>query len=90
MNKQDLINYVAEETGLSKVDAKAAIESVFKNIEEAVKGGTEAAFVGFGTFKPTHRAARNGRNPKTGETIQIAATTTVTFKPSQALKDAVK
>lgn len=89
MNKQELIGHVASDTGLSKTDAKAAVESVFANIQKAVSEGKDAAFVGFGTFKVTSRSARTGRNPQTGAEIQIAASKSVSFKPSKAVKEAV-
>lgn len=89
MNKQDLITQVATDTGLTKTDAKAVIEATFMRIQSALASGDEAAFVGFGTFKVSQRAARTGRNPQTGEPLEIKASQSVSFKPSKALKDAV-
>lgn len=89
MNKQDLINNVSAETGLSKADAKRAIESVFGYIAAALIAGDTAQFVGFGTFKVEHREARQGRNPQTGEPMQIAAKNVVKFKAGKELADAV-
>lgn len=88
MNKQDLINQVAEETQLSKKDVGAVIESVFGAIKTTLAKGEEAAFVGFGSFKASERAARKGRNPQTGDEIDIPASIAVTFKAGKALKDA--
>ena len=89
MNKQDLINKVSTETGLSKADAKNAVEAVFGSIKAALTEGDIAQFIGFGTFKVTDRAARTGRNPKTGEEIQIAASKVPTFKAGKAFKQAM-
>lgn len=87
MNKQDLINQVAEDAELTKAQAKAAVEAVFGNIHKALRDSGEAAFVGFGTFKVTHRAARTGRNPQTGAPLEIAASNSVAFKVSKVIKD---
>lgn len=89
MNKGDLINVVAESAGITKAQAGDAVNSVFEQIEKALVGGDKAAFVGFGTFSTSHRAAREGRNPATGKTIQIAAKTNVKFKAGKALTEAV-
>jgi DNA-binding protein HU-beta len=89
MNKGDLIDAVAEETGLSKADATRAVDSVINSITKALKAGTQVSLVGFGTFVVKKRAARQGRNPRTGETIQIAASSVPGFKAGKALKDAV-
>jgi DNA-binding protein HU-beta len=89
MNKQDLVNHVSEKAGLSKVQADAAIIATFEGIVEALKKGEDAAFVGFGTFVVANRAARDGRNPSTGETIKIAASKQAKFKPGKAFKDAL-
>lgn len=90
MNKQDLINRIAAaETKFSKADIKTIIDSAFAHIQESLAQGNEAVFIGFGTFKVTHREARTGRNPKTGEPIDIAASNTVTFKVGKALKESV-
>ena len=89
MNKGDLINAVAESAGITKGQAGDAVKAVFDSIEGSLKGGDKAAFVGFGTFSTSHRAAREGRNPSTGKTIQIAAKTTVKFKAGKALTESV-
>jgi DNA-binding protein HU-beta len=89
MNKGDLIDAVAEETGLSKADATRAVDSVINSITKALKAGNQVSLVGFGTFVVKKRAARQGRNPRTGETIQIAASAVPGFKAGKALKDAV-
>ena len=89
MNKGDLIDAVAESTGITKEQSKAAVESVFDSIQSCLKSGDKAAFVGFGTFQTSERKARDGRNPRTGETIKIAAKTLVKFKAGKALSDAM-
>lgn len=89
MNKQDLINNVATDTALTKVQAKAAVDATLMHIQSALANSDEAAFIGFGTFKVSSRAARKGVNPQTGEAIDIAASKSVSFKPSKALKAAV-
>ncbi len=89
MNKGDLINTVAESAGITKGQAGDAVNAVFNAIEGTLKSGDKAAFVGFGTFSTSHRAAREGRNPATGKTIQIAAKTTVKFKAGKALTESV-
>ena len=89
MNKGDLINKVAESAGISKAQATSAVNSVFNSIQETVKAGDKAAFVGFGTFSMTHREERQGRNPRTGENITIAAKNTVKFKAGKEFSDYV-
>lgn len=89
MNKGDLINAVADAAGISKAQAGDAVNAVFDNIEKTLKNGGKASFVGFGTFSTSRRNAREGRNPLTGATIQIAAKTMVKFKAGKALSDAV-
>ena len=86
MNKTELIDAVAAKAGLSKVDAKKALDAVLDSIAEAVKGGDKVALVGFGTFSVTERAARTGRNPQTGATIEIAAKKSVKFKAGAGLE----
>ena len=80
MNKSDLIDAMAADAGISKVAAKAALESFTGNVTSALKGGDKVALVGFGTFSVSNRAARTGRNPQTGKTIQIAAKNVAKFK----------
>ncbi|MBE6333940.1 MAG: HU family DNA-binding protein [Odoribacter sp.] len=86
MNKTELIDAVAAKAGLSKVDAKKALDAVLGSIAEAVKGGDKVALVGFGTFSVSERAARTGRNPQTGATIEIAAKKSVKFKAGAGLE----
>ncbi|MDE2580427.1 MAG: HU family DNA-binding protein [Rhodospirillales bacterium] len=90
MNKMELIAAVAEETDLSRAKATEVVESVFGTIERALKGKDDVRLVGFGTFATAERKAGTGRNPRTGETMEIAASTTVRFKPGKSLKDAVQ
>lgn len=87
MNKTQLIDAVADKTGLTKALSKEAVEAVFGVVEETLANGDEVALVGFGTFKVSARAARTGRNPKTGEEIQIAASKVPAFKAGKALKE---
>jgi DNA-binding protein HU-beta len=89
MNKGDLINTVAEASGISKAQATDAVNTVFSSIESTLKGGDKAAFIGFGTFSTSVRKAREGRNPATGATIKIPAKTQIKFKPGKALADTV-
>ncbi len=89
MNKTDLINKVAELGELSKKDAGKALDAVLDAISESLKAGETVQVVGFGTFKVTDKPAREGRNPLTGQTIQIAASKKISFSPGQTLKNAV-
>ena len=88
MNKTELVQLVAESADLSKADATSAVDAVFDGITASLKKGDKVSLVGFGTFAVRDRAARTGRNPKTGETIEIAAGKTPGFKAGKALKDA--
>ena len=88
MNKTDLVNAVAA-AGFTKKDADKAVAAVFGAIEGALAKGEKVQLIGFGTFEVRERAAKEGRNPKTGETIKIAASKKPTFSASQALKDEV-
>ncbi|MGL4600365.1 MAG: nucleoid-associated protein HU-alpha [Plesiomonas sp.] len=90
MNKTQLIDAIAEKADLSKVQAKAALESMLTAITESLKEGDPVQLVGFGTFKVNHRAARTGRNPQTGKEIQIAEANVPAFVAGKALKDSVK
>ncbi len=90
MNKADLINYVANAAGLSKSVAGDAVEAVLGGITSTLADGGAVSLVGFGTFSVADRAARTARNPRTGETIQVAASKAPKFKAGKALKDAVK
>ena len=89
MNKTDLIDSVAETADLSKADAGRAVDAVISSVTKALKTGDSVTVVGFGTFQVRERAARSGRNPKTGDTIQINASKNPAFKAGKALKDAV-
>ena len=89
MNKTDLIDAMAEDAGISKAAAKKALESFLGNIEKSLKGGDRVSLVGFGSWSVSKRAAREGRNPQTGKTIQIAAKNVVKFKAGSELSDAV-
>ncbi len=89
MNKGDLIDAVADAAGITKGQATDAVSAVFDSIQKTLKKGDRAAFVGFGTFSTSRRAARDGRNPRTGETIKIAAKTLVKFKAGKGLTDSV-
>ena len=89
MNKNDLIARVAEEAGLTKGAAAEAIEATFKTITQTLQSGDDVRIVGFGNFQVTKRAASTGRNPRTGEPMQIAASNVPKFKAGKALKDAV-
>lgn len=86
MNKTDLIDAVAKETGLKKKDADAAVAATFAAIEKALVAGDKVQLIGFGTFGVKERAARTGRNPATGATITIAASKLPTFTAGAALK----
>ena len=89
MKKVELVEAVAAAAGLTKTDATKAIDATFAVITEALVKGDKVPLVGFATFGVSERAAREGRNPRTGETVKIAARKAVTFKPGTALKDAV-
>ncbi|GIP15152.1 transcriptional regulator [Paenibacillus montaniterrae] len=89
MNKTDLINQVSELSGLSKKDAGKAVDAVFGAISEALQSGDKVQLVGFGNFEVRERQARKGRNPQTGEEIDIAASKIPAFKPGKQLKDMV-
>ena len=89
MNKNDLISQVADDAGLSKADATKAVDAVFDNIAGTLSKKGEVRLVGFGTFSVSHRKATTGRNPRTGESIQIKASNQPKFKAGKALKDAV-
>lgn len=89
MNKSELINHIAASAGISKTQATAALQAVETGVIDTLANGGEVTLVGFGTFKVTDRAARTGRNPKTGEEIQIAASKTPTFKAGKAFKEAL-
>ncbi len=89
MNKTELAEAVAGAANLSKADGARAVEAVLDSITSTLKRGDSVSLVGFGTFQVKHRNARTGRNPRTGETIQIAASKVPSFKAGKGLKDAV-
>lgn len=89
MNKGELIEAVADSAGLSRADAGKAVDAVFDSITGALASSESVSLLGFGTFSVKARAARTGRNPRTGEPIQIAASNVPGFKAGKALKDAV-
>ena len=89
MNKNDLISAVADQSGLSKTDASKAVEAVFDSISGALAKGGEVRLVGFGTFSVSKRKTSTGRNPRTGEKMEIKASTQPKFKAGKGLKDAV-
>ncbi|AOX63123.1 MULTISPECIES: HU family DNA-binding protein [Gammaproteobacteria] len=89
MNKTELIDAVAEAADLTKAESSRAVDAVIASVTKALKGGDAVTLVGFGTFQVRDRAARTGRNPKTGDTIKIAASKNPSFKAGKALKDAV-
>ena len=90
MNKLELVNAVKKETGLSGKDADKAVKAVFEAVTEALAKGEKVQLIGFGTFEVRERAAKEARNPRTGETIKVAATKAPVFKAGLALKNAVK
>lgn len=89
MNKAELIDAVAAKAELTKSDAASAVDAVFSTITKTLSGGNAVTLVGFGTFAVTDRAARTGRNPRTGEAITIPASKSPKFKSGKALKDAL-
>ena len=89
MNKSDIARHVAGETGLNRADAEAAVNSMLSCIAGSLARNEAVSLVGFGTFTPRRRPARTARNPRTGESISVAASTTAAFKPGKALKDAL-
>ena len=89
MNKDDLISKVASSIGISKSEAAKSVDAVFSSITNSLKGGNEVRLVGFGTFLITNRAATTGRNPRTGESIQIPAKKVPKFRAGKSLKETV-
>jgi DNA-binding protein HU-beta len=88
-NRTDLVDAIANQAGLSKRNAESALRVVLNEIADSLKNGERVAISGFGTFSVGNRAARTGRNPQTGESIQISAGKNVRFRAGKALKDAV-
>jgi len=89
MNKAELIDAVAKGTGMTKVQAKEAIDCYHEVVAGALKGGDSVDIAGFGSFSVAERAARTGRNPKTGEVLQIKASRVPKFRPGKGLRDAL-
>lgn len=89
MNKAELVEAVVEKTSVSKKDADAVIKATFDAISEAMANGEKVSLIGFGNFEVRERNARTGKNPRTGEAIEIAACKVPSFKAGKALKDAV-
>ena len=89
MKKSDMISALAEKTGVSKADAERVFNATFDLIKSELADGNNVAIAGFGTFKVSKRSARTGRNPQTGETLNIPARNAVSFKAGTALKDSV-
>ncbi|HMV39288.1 HU family DNA-binding protein [Plasticicumulans sp.] len=90
MNKSELIDAVADATGITKSDAGRSVEAVLGAITSALQGGDQVTLVGFGTFSVRERAARTGRDPRSGQAIEIKASKNPVFKAGKALKDALK
>lgn len=89
MNKSDLVNAMAEKTGLSKKDTETSLNAFIDVVSDALANKDKIQLVGFGTFETRERAARTGRNPQTGEELKISASTVPAFKPGKALKEKV-
>ncbi len=89
MNKNEFIDRVADAADMSKAEATRAVDAVFDSITEALKNGDDVRLVGFGTFSVSERKARDGRNPRTGETIKIPASNQPKFSAGKGLKDAL-
>jgi DNA-binding protein HU-beta len=89
MNRGEFVAAIADQSGLTKADADRALEAMFKVVKKALKSGDTVSLVGFGTFVVRKRAARTGRNPRTGDTIKIKASKVPAFKAGKALKDAL-
>ena len=89
MNRAELIASMSEKSGLDKKTTEAALSAFTASVEEALKAGDKVQLIGFGTFEVKDRAARTGRNPHTGEDVEIPASKAVSFKPGKALKDAL-
>ncbi len=89
MNKSELVNAVADAANISKADGARAVDAIIESISNALRRGDTVSLIGFGTFQVKHRDARTGRNPRTGETIQIEASKIPSFKAGKSLKDAV-
>lgn len=89
MNKQELLSAMAEKSGLTKKDSEAALAAFLETVQDALKGGEKVQLIGFGSFEVRDRAARTGKNPLTGEAMEIPAAKVPAFKAGRALKDLV-
>lgn len=89
-NKAELVSEVASKTKLTKKEVAAAVDAIFGSIQDNLAKGEKVQLIGFGTFEVRHRAARKGRNPQTGDEIEIPASEVPAFKPGKALKESVK
>lgn len=89
MNKTELVNAIAEKAEITKADAGRALDATIEAIQETLANGEQVSLVGFGTFSVRERAARQGRNPRTGESIDIPASKNAAFKAGKALKDSL-
>lgn len=90
MTKDDIVEAIVKKTAMAKKDAAEAVNTLIEEVTKTLSKGGEVVLTGFGTFRVTKRAAREGRNPKTGEKIKIPAMNSPKFKPGKGLKDAVK
>ncbi|WP_085522369.1 HU family DNA-binding protein [Tuberibacillus sp. Marseille-P3662] len=90
MNKNEMVNNIADETGLAKKDVEAVVNGVLDEVADALSNNEKVQLVGFGTFEARERSSRKGRNPQTGEAIDIPASTVPAFRPGNKLKEAVK
>ncbi len=90
MNKSELVSFMAKEAEVTKTNALNVLDAFINGVTSALKSGDNVTLVGFGTFQVKERSAREGRNPKTGETIKIAASTVPSFKAGKGLKDSVQ
>lgn len=90
MNKSDLIEHISTQAELTKSQSEEALNAILNGVSDALASGDDVALIGFGSFKVSQRAARTGRNPKTGEPIDIAASRVPAFKAGKALKEALK
>lgn len=90
MNKNELVNNISNDSGLTKKDVETVVNGVIDQITDALKQNEKVQFVGFGTFETRERSSRTGRNPQTGETIEIPASTVPAFRAGNKLKEAVK
>jgi len=89
MSRTDLVQFIAEETGLTKADATRAVDAFWKGVTKGLKEEGKVAFVGLGTFAAKKKEARTSRNPRTGEPVNVPARTAITFKAGSKLKDAL-